>query len=437
VSSAELVTLACCDLGAITRGRAVFADQLEEHMRRGIGWVPANMALTPLGPLADEDPFGSTGDLRLLPDADTRARVSGEGPGGALELLLCDIVETDGGPWDCCPRTFLADALAALRREFGLELWASFEHEFQLERSEPPPLPFSVQAQRSAEPFASEVMDALLQAGAEPERFFAEYAAHQFEIPLAPARGLAAADRAVTFREVVRELARRHGTRASFTPLLDPEQAGNGVHIHVRLLDDSGAPVLYDAARDGCVSELGASFAAGILDHARALCALTAPSPVSASRLQPHRWSAGAVALGERIREALLRIPPLVSLGGGELAEQMRFEYRGADAAANPYVALGALVHAGMEGLRARLPAPPILRADPASLPEQDAARFGVGALPSTLEDALAALAQDEAAAAWLPPRLYAAHVSIKRTEIDAGARLDPEELCRRYAAIY
>jgi glutamine synthetase len=280
-------------------------------------------------------------------------------------------------------------------------------------------------------------MDALLEAGAEPERFFAEYAPHQFEIPVAPAAGLAAADRAVIFREVVREIARRHELRASFTPLLDPEQAGNGVHIHIQLVDRAGTAVLYDAAREGCVSELGGSFAAGIIAHARALSALTAPSPVSASRLQPHRWSAGAVALAERNREALLRIPPLVSLGGGEAPTQMRFEYRGADAAANPYLALAALVCAGLEGLRAGLATPPILQVDPATLQGADAERFGVGALPSSLEDALAALEHDDVARAWFPPHLYEAHLSIKRTELEASARLDPEELCRRYAAIY
>ena len=79
----------------------------------------------------------------------------------------------------------------------------------------------------------------------QPERFFPEYAAHQFEIPVDPADGLASADRSVVLREVVREIARRHGMRASFSPLLDPSEAGNGVHIHLSLLDGAGAPLLY------------------------------------------------------------------------------------------------------------------------------------------------------------------------------------------------
>ncbi len=113
-------------------------------------------------------------------------------------------------------------------------------------------------------------MGALVEAGVQPERIFPEFAAHQFEIPVEPAEGLAAADRSVVLREVVREVARRRGLRASFTPLLDPGDAGNGVHIHLNLIDEEGRPLLYDASRPGRLSELGGRFAAVILHHAGA-----------------------------------------------------------------------------------------------------------------------------------------------------------------------
>lgn len=453
MSATDLVALVCCDLGAIVRGRSLPAADLEAHLAAGVGWVPANHALTPLGPLAEPNPFGSTGDLRLLPDVDTRARVepddSDPGSGSALELVLCDIVQTDGDPWECCPRSFLRDALAELEEELGVRVVASFEHEFQLLRSEdrssdggategtPPGLPFSLEELRRAEPFAGEVMGALMAAGVQPERFFAEFAAHQFEIPMHPAEGLAAADRAVVLREVVREVARHHDLRATFTPLLHPSEAGNGVHIHLSLLDASGHPALYDATRAGCLSELGERFAAGVLLHARALSALTAPSPVSATRLAPHHWSAGAVCLGQRNRETLLRLPPLVALGGGDPAGQLRLEYRGADAAANPYLALGAIVRAGLDGVRARLPAPPILDRDPAQLDATEAARYGVGALPATLDESLEALAEDTTARGWMTPLLYEAYVAVKRFEVTATAEMDIDAVCERYATIY
>jgi glutamine synthetase len=433
----ELIALVCCDLGAIVRGRALPTSELPDRLRSGIGWVPANHSLTPLGSLAEESPFGSTGDLRLLPDIATRVRVGGDDGALPLELVLCDIVETDGQPWVCCPRRFLREALEQLREEFGLRVASSFEHEFQLLRDEPPALPFSLEAYRRAEPFASRLMGALAEAGAEPERFFSEFAPHQYEVPVAAAEGMAGADRSVVLQEVAREIARRHELRASFVPLLDPAGAGNGVHIHITLLGADAEPVLYDEAQPAHVSALGMSFAAGILAHARALSALTAPSPVSGARLAPHHWSAGAVCLGERNREALLRIPPLVELGGLDPARQLRFEYRGADAAANPYMALGAILRAGLEGLRAELPAPPILDRDPAELEQQESARFGVGALPSSLEDALEALAQDDAVRGWMHPQLYEAYVGIKHAEIEFAAELELSEVCQRYAAIY
>jgi glutamine synthetase len=455
----DLIALVCCDLGAIVRGRAVRTSELDEYLNAGVGWVPANHALTPLGPVADPNPFGSTGDLRLLPDVGTRVLVESDSTSSAMELVLCDIAETDGRPWECCPRSFLRETLLELERELGARLVASFEHEFQLlgpgdpgwappttDSSVPAPsssspalpgLPFSLQALRQAEPFPRQAMRALAQAGVEPERVFAEYAPRQLEIPVAATEGIASADRAVVLREVVRELARRQGLRASFAPLLDPGQAGNGVHIHLSLLDTNGSPLLYDADRPACLSELGGHFAAGILRHASALSALTAASPVSGARLQPHRWSAGAVCLAQCNREALLRIPPLVKLADTDPAHQLHLEYRGADATANPHLALAAILRAGLEGVRGRLPTPPMLDRDPAQLDAEEAERFGVGALPATLEHALQALADDDTAHGWMTPLLYDAYTSVKQAELDAARDVDLEELCRRYAAIY
>ena len=437
MSAAELVALVCCDLGAIVRGRSVLSAELEEHLAAGVGWVPANHSLTPFGPLARDTPFDSVGDLRLLPDRGTHVRVEAGVHASPLQFVLCDIVETDGRPWECCPRRFLREALAELQEELGARLLASFEHEFQLSLPTPPAAPFSLREQRAAEPFAAAVMDALIAAGAQPERFFAEFAAHQFEIPVEPAEGLAAADRSVVLREVVREIARRHDLRASFAPLLDAAGPGNGAHIHLNLLDRAGGLLLYDAARPACLSELGGRFAAGVLRHAGALSALCAPSPASAARLTPHRWSAGAVCLGRHNRETLLRIPATVTLGGGEPARQLHLEYRGADATANPYLALGAIVRAGLDGVRSELPVPPILDRDPARLDAAQARRYGVGALPASMEDSLAALAGDETARAWMTPLLYEAYVGVKRAEIDAVADMDLSEVCRRYGAIY
>jgi glutamine synthetase len=142
------------------------------------------------------------------------------------------------------------------------------------------------------------------------------------------------------------------------------------------------------------------------------------------------------VCLAQQNREALLRLPPIVPVAG-DPAQQLRLEYRGADATANPYLALGALVRAGLDGVRRALPAPPILDRDPAQLDQAESERFGVARLPASLEDALAALAGDGVVRGWLSPLLYDAYVSVKRVELDAVSEHDLAELCRRYAEIY
>ena len=85
MSAVELAALVCCDLGAIVRGRSLPAGELHEHLQAGVSWVPANHALTPLGSLAEPNPFGSTGDLRLLPDTSTHVRVPGDGEAAEFE----------------------------------------------------------------------------------------------------------------------------------------------------------------------------------------------------------------------------------------------------------------------------------------------------------------------------------------------------------------
>lgn len=437
-ASAELLALIHCDLGSVVRARSLPVKDLEREAHLSAGWVPSAQARPPLGSSPKSNPFHSCGDMRLLADRDTLAIVAAEEGSSALGLVICDVVETHGKPWDCCPRAFLREALGELQRELGCTAWGSFEHEFQLLLDIPAGPPLSLEAQRLVDPFPAKAMAALAEAGLEPEGFLAERSSHQFEIPVAPARGMASADRSVLLRQVLREVARRQKIGVSFVPLLDPSEQGNGVHIHLSLRDANGDYPFYDPERPACLSELGARFAAGILAHARALTALTAPSPVSFARLRPGRRSASAACLGERNRETLLRIPPLLSLSPDhEYAAQMRLEYRGADAAANPYLALGALIHAGVWGIREELGPPEILDRDPARLTPSEAKRFGVGALPTSLEEALEALDQNEVARGWLPPRLYELYVGVKRAEIEATAGQELEETCRRYAAVY
>ncbi|WP_066950331.1 glutamine synthetase family protein [Microtetraspora fusca] len=421
------VFVATCDLAAQVRGRAVPPSREEAVLRSGTGWVPADLALTCFGPIAD-NVFGSTGDLRLLPDPATRLDVPASGGMPGTRIYLADQAQPDGTPWECCPRSFLAAALDDLRAELGLTAVVSFEHEFTL-AGVPAAPPFSFERFRAAEPFGSELVALLDHAGFAPETWLPEYGDAQHEITLSPAEGMVAADRAVLLRELVRDLAKRHGLRACFAPILHPEGSGNGVHIHLSFLDADGNPALYDPSRPGRLSELGARFSAGILRHAAAVTAVTAASPVSFLRLTPHRWSAGGVFLAERNREALLRICPGT---GPDAGHQLNLEYRAADATANPWLALGTLLRAGLEGVRRGYPAPVVW---PESVTEAELS--AMPPLPQDQAEALDALESDQVVRDFFAPDLLSTYLSVKRAELRSLDGLDETARCERIADVY
>ena len=434
----ELVGLLHADVSGLLRGRSVPASELEERLGAGVGWVPADQALTPFGPIAEPNPWGSVGDLRLLPDGDARFRVDLWEDASPLHFFLCDATNTDGSPWDGCPRTLLKHALSWLEEETGLRLISSFEQEFLLDGPAfEPGAGFSFEAQRIVEPFGPLAFAALRQAGLEPETFLPEYGSGQYEIPCATSQGLAAADRAAAMREVVREVARRLGYRVSFAPMAEPEGVGNGVHIHMSLIASEGRPAFYDPDRPGRMSLVAARFAAGILEHLPALCAFTAPSVISYLRLGPHHWSAGFGTISERDREATIRIPPLVELSGGNPARQFNLEFRAADAAACPHLALAVLIFAGVRGITEEFPEPPLTEGDVSELDGEERRRLGVKALPNSLEEALQALEADEVVRSWIPDDLLECHIGVKRTEISLLQGLSPEEVCERYLRVY
>jgi glutamine synthetase len=434
-SSHDLVAFLYTDISGVTRGRAVPASDLRARLDSGVGWVPANQALTSLGPIADPNPWGALGDLRLSPDPSTETRVDLWPGTSPLHFFLCDATTVDGRPWDCCPRVLLRQAMEALEQETGTRLVASFEHEFHLSqpagRDDPAPPPFSLEALRGSEPFPRQLMLAADQAGLQVETFLPEYGQGQFELTCPATDGVAAADRAVIVRAVVKEVARNAGRRASFSPGASAGQPGNGVHVHFSFRDADGKVAGHDDRQPGGLDALSGGFAAGVLAHLPALCGFTAPSPVSYLRLGPHNWSAGYSIVGKQNREAALRLPPVAK------SEQFNLEYRAADATASPYLALAVLVLAGLDGIKRGLNPPPVLDEDPESLGEAERAAHGVKALPGSLGEALSAIEADPVVGSWLSPELLEAYLAMKRFELAMVEELEPEELCSRYVDVY
>lgn len=432
---ASLTMVTTVDLSAICRGRALPTTNLDGTLANGVGWVPANLAITPFGTLAQPNPFGSVGDLRLIPDLATRIRLSGAPSRDGIDVVLGNLEQPDGTPWDCCPRTFLQSALRDLEVEAGLTIRAAFEHEFVecVPQSAMLEHPFSLQALLAGEPLGSLLVQTLVDAGLRPENWLPEFGERQWEITLEPADGLIAADRAIMVRETVRHLARELGRRVTFSPVTTGTGATSGVHIHLSLWHRDGMPATFDAGRPAHLSSEAGSFAAGVLRHAPALLALTAPSAVSYARLQPGHWSVGRAALVERDREALLRLPAIVELAGQNRAAQFNLEYRAADATSNPWIALGALVRAGLEGLRSRLPSP-ITGASDVSSAQLEGSQLQ---LPHSLGEALHALEEDSIAASWLSNDLLSTYLSVKREEHRMVEDLDDSERFSKYAEAY
>ena len=438
----ELVFFGWPDLAGLMRGRAFPAAHLEQRLVTGIGWVPVAQAIGPLSTLAPS-PWGALGDVWLAPDRDAGVRVDLWPERPPFHAYVCDGVAPDGAPWEACLRAFLRGVLDDLERSFGLRLLVAFEQEFYLvDGLERPGPNYSIIAHERALPFGAMLVAALERAGLEPETFEPEGGPGQYEVNCRPAVGLAAADRALLVRELVRAVAGREGLRASFAPMIAAQGFGSGVHVHFSLQDRSGAPVSHDATAPGGVAAAAGSFVAGIMRRLPALTAFTAPSPVSYLRLAPGHWAGAATAFGADNREAAVRIcAGRTDLGrhgpGGVDAGQYNFEFRAADAAASPHLTLAVLVHAGLAGLREALPAPPLVTRDPSDLGDEERDALGVRWLPRSLEEALAEAEADDEMRGWFPAALWQAYVALKRHELAAVAERAQDSVIRSYLDAY
>ena len=252
-----------------------------------------------------------------------------------------------------------------------------------------------------------------------------------------PQPSLVAADQALIIRELARATAQRLGEEITFTPLRDPDSAGNGVHIHMSLVDKSGAPVAYDPEGPGGLSEIGGRFVAGMLHHLPDIVAFTAPSVVSYARMTPHRWSAAFNNLGYRDREASVRICPVAEIPGADVARQFNVEFRAADSAAAPHLQLAAIIHAGLDGIRKGMTPPPPSEDDLSLLNPDELAARGFSRLPSSLKDALGRMESSKAVTSWFGERFVDVYARHKRGEIEFLREMTEEQVYAQYAKVY
>jgi glutamine synthetase len=437
MAAGDVVYLAWTDYVGILRCRGVPASDIAKRMEYGLGWAVAGQALTPFGDIGP-NPWGPMLEVRQTPVPETETRIDIWPDAPALHFFLCDARMADGSSWECCTRGFMLKALADFEHETGLQFIASFEHEFLLSGPGITPMsPFSLEAMRLMAPFIGDLTTALQEAEVGLETIEPEYGSNQFEVSCAPGIGAMAGDRAIITREVIRETARRRGLRAGFTPKPSPNSVGNGAHVHFSFLDKDGKNASYDPKGTGAASTVAQAFIAGVVKHMSALCALVAPSPVSYQRLGPHHWSNGYASFGIQNREASVRICPSPERDAAKKGRAFNMEFRTPDATASPHMVIGALVQAGLDGIRRKLPLPPVVDRDPGDLTENERKAMGIVSLPATLGEALGQLDADATAKGWMSPVMYDSYVSVKRKEIEMSAGADPTELCRRYHDVY
>ncbi len=438
----SLVWFLYADHGGIIRGKAASAAMLPARMVTGIGHTVAMMAMSMMDHLQPVEGMGPVGEIRLLPDPATFTPLP-YAPGAAA--MLADQVQPGGERWDGCARTYLKQAIAELATE-GYAATAAFEPEFTLGRREADPaggpdrlvpiddsLCYSATGFHLAHDYTQALLGALEAQGLQVEHYYPELGHGQQEMSIRHGPALRAADNHVLYRETVRGVAFRQGLWASLAPKPIPDQAGNGTHLHLSLRDarpggQPGAdPVFYDAGDRYLLSHTGYHFIGGLLAHLPALTALTCGSVNSYRRLAPQMWSSAYTVYGMDNREAAVRI---CSPMRDDPAASVNLELKPSDSSANPYLALGACIHAGLDGIRRKLDPGEAVNVDPALLSDTERHSRGAHRLPTSLDEALDALEGDELLMESLGDLRRRAYLAVKRSEAALFAGADPAFEC-------
>ncbi|MEU6477338.1 glutamine synthetase family protein [Streptomyces sp. NPDC047017] len=455
------VVLAYVDTAGIGRVKTVPVARLAAAAAWGVGMSPVFDTFLADDSIVTTEVLGSPdGDLRLYPDLG-RLTVLAAQPGWAWAPV--DRVTQEGEPHPGCARTFLRRIVADAGRRHGITFRAAVEIEWVLGRDTAPEGAFepattgpAYGAVRQVElsDYCAELLAALAAQGVDVEQVHPEYAAGQFEVSVGALDPVAAADRSVLVRQTVRAVARRHGLRVSFAPAVLAEGVGNGGHVHLSAWRDGTNLHAGGEGRYG-MTAAAESFVAGLLARLPALTAVTAPSPASYLRLRPSQWAGVYTAWGRETREAAVRI---VTGMRGARERAANLEVKPVDLAANPYLALGCLIAAGLDGMTASAPLPEEITGDPARLVDtktetettteadaetdaeaeaeaeaEGAAARGVRRLPVSLTEAVAAFRRDELLRAALGPVLADAVTAVREGEVAAVAGLDDEQVAAAY----
>lgn len=336
-------------------------------------------------------------DMYLYPDLSTFEIFPWRPQQGKVARLICDVYRTDGTPYEVDPRYVLKKAIAEAA-EMGYTLNAGPECEFFLFHTDEDGLPTTLTHEKGSyfdvgpvdfgENARRDMVLTLEEMGFEILSSHHEIAPAQHEIDFRYDEALVTADNLMTFKMVVKTIAKRHGLHATFMPKPRIETYGSGMHINLSL--NRGGVNAFQSEEDvNGLSREGYYFIGGLMKHMKAITCITNPTVNSYKRFVPGYEAPVYMGWSSRTRGPLIRVPS----GRGE---NTRIELRSPDATANPYLALAVLLMAGLDGIKNKIMPPDCIDENIQKMSPKRREELGVEELPRSLKDAVDELEKDE-----------------------------------------
>jgi glutamine synthetase len=432
-AASGLLCLEVTDLACVSRSKVIPLSRLRDAAEHGVtapvfAFFGVDDQVAQVG---DRQP--ALVESRLVPD--TAAMVPLWGSPG-LTWAPADQCGADLAPLDTCPRSFLKSQIRQAS-QLGVTFVIAFEVEFTVFSADDK-VAHNGPGYGSAvifelEDFIADLFRALTEQGLHPEQFHAEYSPGQCEVTVAPRTALDGVDTYLLLRLTIRRVARSHGLRVSFAPIPAEEGLANGAHLHWSAWRDGGNLLAPVPGTDELGGQ-GGCLAAGMLRHLPEVLAILAPSVLSYRRLQPSHWASAFACWGFGNREAALRVIRGSDAGHGT---STNVEVKPIDGAANPYLAVGALIGSALVGLEEKLALPPGVQTDPALLPESTRTAANITRLPSSLAEAIRAMEGSEFACGLLGNGLRDYFLAIRKDELNRLASLPDERLIGLYRYRY
>lgn len=358
-------------------------------------------------------------DLIAMPDVATFQLLPWKVNDEPVGRLICDVLNPDGTPYAGDPRGVLKRLVKKLDKK-GMTAYLGPELEYFYFKSNKDRTLLDTAGYFDQVPddigteLRSRTVEALQAMEIQVEAAHHEVAHSQHEIDLRYSEALKMADQTITYRYVVKEMARQGGYYASFMPKPVYGQNGSGMHVHQSLFK-AGKNLFHDAKDKQHLSKTARAYLAGLLKHMREIAAVTNQWVNSYKRLVPGFEAPVYIAWAQRNRSALIRIP--IYKPGKEKAT--RIELRCPDPACNPYLAFSVMLAAGLRGVEEGYALRTAVEEDIYEMNSEERKKHGIESLPGSLSEAVDALEKSKLVRETLGEHVFEKFVQNKRIEWD------------------